>query len=171
MKTLTLLSIFLVASAIHAEQPQGRFYCTIVLPTEPGKVHQEELDCVPFAFPQRQIEYPSELRGSGIVGRIGILVWIADDGSLKNYCVTGGNEIRFMKQVSSGIKALHFSIPMKGGKPVLARVSYTIVISEREPTRVELPQLRPNKAPEPTPTSVTDRADARSAPDAGVAHL
>jgi hypothetical protein len=30
---------------------------------------------------------------------------------------------------------------------------------------------KPNKALEPTPTSVTDRADARSAPDAGAAHL
>ena len=29
----------------------------------------------------------------------------------------------------------------------------------------------PNKAPEPTTMSVTDRADARSAPDAGAAHL
>jgi len=30
---------------------------------------------------------------------------------------------------------------------------------------------RPNKAPEPTPMSVTDRADARSAPATVVAHL
>jgi hypothetical protein len=29
----------------------------------------------------------------------------------------------------------------------------------------------PNKAPEPTPMSVTDRADARSAPATVVAHL
>jgi hypothetical protein len=29
----------------------------------------------------------------------------------------------------------------------------------------------PNKAPEPTPLLVTDRADARSAPSSGVAHL
>ena len=32
-------------------------------------------------------------------------------------------------------------------------------------------KTEPNKALEPTPTSVTDRADARSAPDAGAAHL
>jgi hypothetical protein len=29
----------------------------------------------------------------------------------------------------------------------------------------------PNQAPEPTPLLVTDRADARSAPSKGVAHL
>ena len=32
-------------------------------------------------------------------------------------------------------------------------------------------KFKPNKAPEPTPTSVTDRANARSAPAAVVAHL
>jgi hypothetical protein len=33
------------------------------------------------------------------------------------------------------------------------------------------PETEPNQALEPTPTAVTDRADARSAPAVGVAHL
>jgi len=53
---------------------------------------------------------------------------------------------------------------LRGGSIGLAMILVSWNIARRK-------KKEPNKALEPTPTSVTDRADARFAPDSGVAHL
>ena len=110
---------------------------------------QEELGITPTCFAPFETLQSSEPERFGPAE---FLVFRVDawSGSPRNLLEQEHSEIRW------------FSI-LEASMLTLAHPSYLKLFSALEP--------RPNKAPEPTPPSVTSRADARAAPAAVVAQL
>jgi len=137
-----------------------------------GKVPEQKLDFAPLVARLRSFDCPADIREVSRDAVMHALVWVKSDGGVTQVLVTHGEDIRFRDSVHQTLSGWKFVIPTKNGKAVEALLSLRLKVSGNGIGDVEVElQKEPNQSSEPTPTSVTPRAEPRVAPAAVVAHL
>lgn len=152
---LTLLPAFAKAPTL---QP---FIDTYVRRHDLNEVKMIELDSLPTVVPVTGIEYPVELRGTGVVGRVGVMASIKEDGSVHWVIATFGNDVRFRDPVLRAVRGWRYSIPLKDKKPVASYVRFRVVLSEKGQVKVTLERKEP-----PAPPLAADSANGAPTPAA-----
>ena len=148
---MKIIAAFLLVCTVSL----GRsFTGTYGLGNDLGEVRAESLDIVPFVFPLEALRYPDELRGSGIIGRIGVIASVTKEGTVHWAIATHGNDDRFRVVVQYAVSKWRFSVPRQNSKAVAAYVNFTVVVSESRAVEIIFPSKKePNQAPEPTAPS------------------
>ena len=119
--------VFILIGAVAFGQG---FNYTQVLRRELDEVPMHSLDLPPFVIPLGAPQYPSELRGTGIVGRIGVMASVTKEGNVHWVVATNRNDCHFKEPVLRAIKDWRFSTPLQNANAVAAFVRFTVVVSE-----------------------------------------
>ncbi|MEK9501085.1 TonB family protein [Gemmatimonadota bacterium DH-20] len=91
--------------------------------------------------------YPPEMQRAGVGGTVGLLLWVAEDGSVDHLRVQGTSGVPALDRAAlQGAGTLRFHPATRDGRPVGTYVEFDLVFTPAEPTWVA-PHIDPVAAP------------------------
>lgn len=147
MKSKFLLLLLSVFGSIQAAQERMSFTGTYVL----GRVEDlpaRVLDYPVMALPLIPIEYPTEMRSTGMIDHVCATLWVEADGHVSRAIVGSGSDTRLREPTQKAIAGWRFSRPMKEGRPVAALLQIRITFADAKMQQIIVEE--PNKASQPT---------------------
>jgi protein TonB len=117
-------------------------------------------------------EYPKEEKEKKLAGEAIVRVLVTSEGKIESLEIRKSDPTAAIgESAKKAVSQWHFPRVVKDGVSISYFIDVPVVFAPPGTPIAQYLKKRPNKAPEPTRTSVTPRAGARVAPAARVAHL